>query len=1041
MNLSALFINRPVATTLLTIAIALAGTIAFLHLPVASLPQVDFPTINVQASLPGASAETMASSVATPLERNLGRIAGITEMTSSSSLGSTQITLQFDLNRDINGACRDVQAAINASASLLPITMPNKPTYRRDNPSDSPILVLALTSEHVSKGEMYDLAATLLAQKLSQISGVGQVQIGGASLPAVRVELNPNALNKYDISLENVRTTINQTNVSRPKGMLEDTRERWQILANDQARKAKDYLPLIVNYHNGSVITLGDLGQVVDSVEDLRNTGIKNGKPAVLIIIRKQPQANVIETVDQVAALLPELKAVLPNNVDLSIVVDRSQTIRASITEVERNLLLAIALVILVVLVFLRDFHSALVPIIAVPVSLIGACGVMYFFNYSINNLTLIALTISTGFVVDDAIVVLENIKRHIEKGTPHFKAALIGTKEVGFTVTAMSLSLIAVFLPILLMGGIVGRLFREFAVTLSAAVLVSLIISLTVTPMLCARWLGRGTESHGKTYHVIGNLFDKLQSSYEKSLAWALNHGRIMLLILISTIGLNFYLYSVIDKGFFPSQDVGRLLGEIQTDQGTSFISLKQKLAEFSDIILQDPAVVTVAGFGGAGSSSNSARVFIVLKPHDEREAIEVVMARLYKAVKRIPGANLHVSPAQELRLGGRQSFGSYDYTLQSDDLSLLREWLPKLITALAQRSELSDVHTSQQDHGQQIELIVDRTLAARYGINQAMIDTTLNNAFGQRQVSVIYNPLNQYRVVMELAPEYWQSPEVLKQIYINVPTTKLPSGTQMTTHSVPLSAIASFAPSNTPLSINHQGQFAAATLTFNLKAGTSLSTATQIIQQTMRDINVPNAVQGSFQGNAKAFIDSMRNQPFIILSALFCIYIVLGILYESYIHPITILSTLPSAGVGALLALIACKTEFTIIALIGVILLIGIVKKNAIMMIDFALFAERKHHLDPKEAIFQACILRFRPIMMTTLAALFGALPLALGSGYGAELRQPLGISIVGGLFISQILTLYTTPVVYIYLDNFRLWINRRLINRQSASNNQTV
>ena len=1041
MNLSALFINRPVATTLLTFAIALAGTIAYYHLPVASLPQVDFPTLNVQAQLPGASAETMASSVATPLERTLGRIAGITEMTSSSSLGNTQITLQFDLDRDINGACRDVQAAINAAASLLPITMPNRPTYKRDNPSDSPILVLSLTSSQVSKGEMYDIASTVLAQKLSQIPGIGQVQVGGASLPAVRVELNPNALNKYGISLEDVRKTINQTNLSRPKGIIEDSVERWQILANDQARKAADYLPLIVSYQNGSPVTMGDIGKVVDSVEDLRNTGIKNGIPAVLLIIRKQPQANVIDTVDQVTALLPELKAVIPNNVDLSLVIDRSQTIRASITEVERNLILAIVLVILVVLVFLRDFYSALVPIIAVPVSLLGACGAMYFFNYSINNLTLMALTISTGFVVDDAIVVLENIKRHIEKGMTPFKAALVGTKEVGFTVTAMSLSLIAVFLPNLLMGGIVGRLFREFAVTLSVAVVVSLIISLTVTPMLCARWLDKGPQTHGRIYHSIGTFFDKLQIYYERSLGWALNHGRIMLLILLSTIGLNIHLYSVIDKGFFPSQDGGRLMGEIQTDQGTSFITLQKKLTEFSSIIMQDPAVVTVAGFGGAGSSSNSARIFIVLKPHDEREAIEVVNGRLNKAVKRIPGAKLHVSPAQELRLGGRQSFGSYDFTLQSDDLSLLREWLPKLITALSQHPELLEVHTSQQDNGQQVELIVDRTLAARYGISQAMIDTTLNNAFGQRQVSVIYNPLNQYRVVMELAPEYWQSPEALKQIYINVPATTSPSGNVIAMHTVPLSAFTSFAPSNTPLSINHQSQFAAATLSFSLNPGTSLSTSTQIIQQTMQDINVPNAVQGSFQGNAKAFIDSLRNQPYLILAALACIYIVLGVLYESYIHPITILSTLPSAGVGALLALMACKTEFSIIALIGVILLIGIVKKNAIMMIDFALFAERKHQLNPKEAIYKACLLRFRPIMMTTLAALLGALPLALGSGYGAELRQPLGISIVGGLIFSQILTLYTTPVVYIYLDNFRLWVNRRFNNRHPVIDNQPV
>ncbi|MFA6163247.1 MAG: multidrug efflux RND transporter permease subunit [Methylobacter sp.] len=1035
MNLSALFIYRPVATTLLTIAIALAGTLAFLNLPVSSLPQVDFPTINVQAQLPGASAETMAATVATPLERALGRIAGITEMTSSSSLGSTQITLQFDLDRDINGASRDVQAAINAAASLLPSTMPNRPSYRRDNPADSPILILALTSESLSRGQMYDVASTILAQKISQIPGIGQVQIGGAALPAVRVELNPNALSKYGVGLEDVRNTITQTNTTQPKGVMEDGEQRWQIQANDQARKAEDYLPLIVSYRNGAPVTIADLGEAVDSVEDLRNTGLKNGKPSVLLIIRKQPLANVIQTVDQVQAMLPQLRANIPGTIDLSVVVDRSLTIRASITEVEHSLLIAIGLVILVVLVFLRSLRSTLVPIIAVPVSLIGACAVMYFFNYSLNNLTLMALTISTGFVVDDAIVVLENTNRHIEKGVPPFKAALLAAREVGFTVLAMSVSLVAVFLPILLMGGIVGRLFREFAVTLSAAVLVSLLISLTVTPMLCARWLGKESPQHGRLYQGIGRAFDRLQAAYESSLRWALRHGRIMMLILLGTIGLNFYLYTAIDKGFFPTQDGGRLIGEIQTDQGTSFWSLQKKLSEFSGLLMKDPAVANVAGFGGAGSGTNSARVFIVLKPHNERDPIEEVMGRLRDKVKRIPGANLHMFPAQELRIGGRPSFGSFDYALQADDLGLLREWMPKVVSALSKLPELSDVNTSQQDKGQQIGLVVDRDMASRYGISQAMIDASLNDAFGQRQVSVIYNPLNQYRVVMELAPEYWQSPEALKQVYISVPAERLPSGEQRVARQVPLSTLASFAPTSTPLSVNHQGQFAAASLSFNLQPGTSLSTATQLIEKTMRDIGVPNSIQGSFQGSAKAFKESLRNQPWLILAALLSIYIVLGILYESYIHPLTILSTLPSAGVGALLALMVCGTEFSIIALIGVILLIGIVKKNAIMMIDFALFAEREQGLDAREAIFQACLLRFRPIMMTTLAALFGALPLALGSGYGAELRQPLGIAIVGGLVFSQMLTLYTTPVVYIYLDRFRLWFHGRFFNRTAS------
>lgn len=1041
MNLSALFIYRPVATSLLTLAISLAGILAFLNLPVASLPQVEFPTISVTAQLPGASAETMAATVATPLERALGRIAGIAEMTSSSLQGASQITLQFDLDRDINGAARDVQAAINAAAGMLPSGMPNRPSYRLDNPSDAPILVLALTSDTLGRGQMYDAASTILAQKISQIPGIGLVQLGGAALPAVRVELNPNALSKYGIGLEDVRNAITQTNVNRPKGVLENGGQRWQIQANDQARKAADYLPLIVSYRNGAPVTIADLGEAVDSVEDLRNTGLKNGKPSVLLILRKQPQANVIETVDQVLAILPQLRASIPSAIDLSVVIDRSMSIRSSITEVEHSLLIAMALVILVVLLFLRDIRSTLVPIIAVPASLFGACAAMYFFNYSLNNLTLMALTIATGFVVDDAIVVLENTSRHIEKGVPPFKAALLATKEVSFTVLAMSVSLVAVFLPILLMDGVVGRLFREFAVTLSAAVLVSLVVSLTVTPMLCARWVGKENPQHGRLYQSIGRAFDRVQHFYGCTLRWALRHGRIMMLILLATIGLNIYLYTVIDKGFFPTQDGGRVHGEIQADQGTSFWALQKKFFEVTELLRQDSAVSAVVGFAGSQQSGNSARVFVVLKPHDERGPVDEVMKRLRDRVKRVPGVDLHMFVAQELRIGGRPSFGSYDYALQSDDLGLLREWMPKVLAALSKLPELSDVSTTQQDKGQQIGLVVDRDMAARYGVSQAMIDASLNDAFGQRQVSVIYNPLNQYRVVMELAPEYWQSPEALKQVYISVPAKRLPTGEQPGSLQVPLSALASFAPTNTPLSVNHQGQFAAATLSFNLRPGTSLSTATELIEKTMRDIGVPNGVQGSFQGSAKAFKESLRNQPLLILAALVSIYIVLGVLYESYIHPLTILSTLPSAGVGALLALMACNNEFSIIALIGVILLIGIVKKNAIMMIDFALFAERELGLDSREAIFQACLLRFRPIMMTTMAALFGALPLALGSGYGAELRQPLGISIVGGLIFSQILTLYTTPVVYLYLDRFRLSFHRRFFNRAASEANKPV
>ncbi|MDD2863694.1 MAG: efflux RND transporter permease subunit [Methylococcales bacterium] len=1021
MNLSALFIYRPVATSLLTLAIALSGILAFLNLPVASLPQVDFPTITVQAQLPGASAETMAATVATPLERALGRIAGVAEMTSTSNAGSTRITLQFDLERDINGASRDVQAAINAATSLLP-TMPNRPSYRRDNPADSPIMILALTSDKLNRGQMYDKASTILMQKISQVSGVGQVQIGGATLPAVRVELNPNTLSKYGISLEEVRIAITQTNVNRPKGVIENNQQRWQVQANDQARTAADYSPIIVSYRNGAAVRISDLGKVEDSVEDLRNTGLKDGKPSVLLIIRKQPNANVIETVNQIKALLPEARAAMNDEIDISIAVDRSLTIRTSIDEVEHSLLISIALVILVVLVFLRNFRSALVPIITVPVSLIGACTVMYFFHYSLNNLSVMALTIATGFVVDDTIVVLENTSRHVENGVSPFKAALLATKEVGFTVLAMSVSLVAVFIPILLMGGIVGRLFREFAVTLSAAVLVSLIISLTTAPMLCARWLHKETPNHGRVYLGIGHFFDVVQTGYEHSLHWALRHSRITILILFSTIGLNFYLYGVIDKGFFPTQDGGRLNGGIQADQSTSFWALQKKLFEFTELIRKDPAVSNVVGI--AGNDANNAMVFVALKPHEERDSIEKVMSRLRENLSRIAGAKIFLQPSQELRIGGRPSSAMYDFSLQSDDLNLLREWTPKVLAALSKLPELKDVNTNQQDKGQQISLVVNREMAARYGINQGMIDSSLNDAFGQRQVSVIYNPLNQYRVVLELAPEYWQSPEALKQLYISVPPATVG---QIGDAQVPLSSVANFTATNTALTVNHQGQFAAATISFNLKEGTSLSSATQLIEKTLREIGVPIEIQGSFQGSAKAFRESLKNQPWLILGALASIYIVLGVLYESYIHPLTILSTLPSAGVGALVALMVTGGELGIIGIIGIILLIGIVKKNAIMMIDFALEAERKQGLSSDEAIFKACSMRFRPILMTTLAALFGALPLAFGTGYGAELRQPLGISIVGGLIFSQMLTLYTTPVVYLYLDRFRLFFNR--------------
>lgn len=1024
MNLSSLFINRPVATTLLTLAIALAGLLAFINLPVAALPQVDFPSISVSAQLPGASPETMASTVATPLERALGRIAGVTEMTSSSGQGTTRVTLQFDLSRDIDGAARDVQAAINAAISLLPTGMPSRPNFRRDNPADMPVLIMTLTSDILRREQMYDLASTILLQKLSQVSGVGQVQVGGAAMPAVRVELNPHALSQYGISLEEVRTTITQSNVIRPKGVIEQGQLRWQIQANDQGRTAADFQSLIISYRQGRAVRLADVATVLDSVEDLRNAGMANGQQAVLVLVRKQPEANVIKTIDAIKALLPELRASLPNGVQLNVVQDRSLSIRLSIDEVEHSLLWAIGLVMLVVLLFLRDWRASLIPIVSIPAALLGACAVIYLFDYSINNLSLMALTIAVGFVVDDAIVVLENASRHVQNGLSPLNAAKRATREVGFTVLAMSLSLIAVFLPILLMGGVVGRLFREFAVTLSAAVLVSLLVSLTTTPVLCACWLKPETGHHGYYHLLLGRFFDRLQNQYQRSLHWALAHGRWMMLILLAVIGLNVYLYIIINKGFFPNQDTGRLGGSVQVDQGMSFVALQQRLNEYVDVVRADPAVEQVVAFVNSQRGSGTGEMFITLKPMGTRPSIKVVQERLRAKTEHMAGSRLLLMPSQELRLGGRPSASAYDYTLQSDDWFLLQQWTPKVMQALLQLDILKDVNTDQQDQGQQVNLVVDRERASRYGISQAMIDATLNNAFGQRQVSIIYNPLNQYRVVMELAPEYWQSPKTLEQIYISVPAVRVPGVEAMPFGQVPLASIARFEASNTTLSVNHQGQFAASTLSFNLKPGVSLSEATEVIQQTLLKIGMPDSIHGGFQGSAKAFKESLSSQPWLILAALLSIYIVLGILYESYIHPITILSTLPSAGVGALLALMVCDTEFSIIALIGVILLIGVVKKNAIMMIDFALHAERTQGLSSDDAIFQACVLRFRPILMTTLAALFGALPLALASGFGAELRQPLGIAIVGGLLFSQLLTLYTTPVVYRYLDRLRLW-----------------
>src|SRR5450830_712204 len=1023
MNISRPFIERPIATTLLTIGVALAGMVAFRLLPVSPLPQVDLPTISISAGLPGASPETMAATVATPLERALGSIAGVTEITSSSSLGSTRVTMQFDLSRDIDGAARDVQAAINAARTLLPTGLPSNPTYRKVNPADAPILILSLTSKTMNRGQMYDAASTILAQKLSQVQGIGQVSVGGSSLPAVRVELNPATLNKYGIGMEVVRAAIVATNVNRPKGSVEDGERHWQILANDQAKKAAEYLPLIIAYRvdksgNGAAVRLADVAEVVDSVQDLRNDGSANGKPAVLLVLNRQPNANIIDTVDRVRAVLPQLAASIPSAIDVAVVMDRTPTIRASLRDTERSLMVSIALVIMVVLLFLRNWRATLIPSVAVPVSLVGTFGVMYMLGYSLDNLSLMALTIATGFVVDDAIVVLENISRRIEEGIPPMQAALQGSREVGFTVLSMSLSLIAVFIPILLMGGIIGRLFREFAVVLSVAILISLVVSLTTTPMMCARLLRReGARAHGRAYRASERAFAVLLGWYEASLAWALRHSLIMMALLAATICLNVYLYIIVPKGFFPQQDTGRLVGNIQADQSISFQAMRQKVADFIEIVRQDPDVENVVAFTGGGQR-NRAFMFMVLKPLGPRKlTADQVIARLRVKLAKEPGAALFLVPVQDIRVGGRQANAQYQFTLQADDLEELRAWEPRVRRALGDLPQLVDVNTDQEDKGLQTSLVIDRDTAAKLGVTPQMIDATLNDAFGQRQVSIIYNPLNQYRVVMEAAPQFWQSPETLNNVYVSTP-----GGAQ-----VPLSAFSRYGPTNTPLAVNHQAQFAASTISFNLPDKVSLSDATRAVQDAMDRIGVPTSVHGTFQGTARVFQASLASQPWLILAAFIAVYLVLGILYESYVHPVTILSTLPSAGVGALLALLVFRTEFSIIAFIGVILLIGIVKKNAIMMIDFALETERKHGKSPEEAIFEACLLRFRPIMMTTMAALLGAIPLALGFGEGAELRRPLGISIVGGLVMSQLLTLYTTPVVYLYLDHFRLWCQR--------------
>lgn len=1008
----ALFINRPVATTLLTLAITLCGILGFRLLPVAPLPQVDYPVIMVSASLPGASPETMASSVATPLERALGRIAGISEMTSSSSLGSTRIIIQFDFNRDINGAARDVQAAINAAQSLLPSGMPSRPSYRKANPSDAPIMIMTLTSDTYDQAKLYDIASTQLAQKIAQVDGVGDVSVGGSSLPAVRVELNPEALFNQGVSLDNVRTAIANANVRRPQGAVDAQNQRWQVQTNDEIKTAQDYQPLIIHYNNGSAVRLSDVANVKDSVEDVRNAGMTDAKPAILIMIRRSADANIIETVDRIRAEIPEFKALIPASIDLQVAQDRSPTIRASLDEVESSLSIAVGLVIMVVFLFLRSGRATLIPAVAVPVSLIGTFAAMYLCDFSLNNLSLMALTIATGFVVDDAIVVLENISRHVEAGMEPKKAALIGAREVGFTVLSMSLSLVAVFIPLLLMSGLPGRLFREFSVTLSVAIGISLVISLTLTPMMCAHLLKKRPSRHQERIRGFGKLLLKMQQGYGKSLGWVLNHARWVLLVLIATIGLNIWLYISIPKTFFPEQDTGRLMGFIQADQSISFQAMRGKLQDFMKIVRSDPDVDNVTGFTG-GSNVNSGMMFISLKPLGERkDDAQHVIARLRGKLAKEPGANLFLMAVQDIRVGGRQGNASYQYTLLSDDLSELRKWEPKIRAAFAKLPELADVSSDQQDKGSELALTYDRESMARLGINVADANALLNNAFGQRQISTIYQPLNQYHVVMEVAPEYTQDESSLDKMFVINSDGK----------AIPLSYFAKWQPANAPLSVNHQGLTAASTISFNLPEGGALSDASAAIERTMTALGVPNTVRGSFAGTAQVFQDTQNSQIILILAAIATVYIVLGVLYESYVHPLTILSTLPSAGVGALLALEMFGAPFSLIALIGIMLLIGIVKKNAIMMVDFALEAERNGGMSPRDAIFQACLLRFRPIMMTTMAALFGALPLAFSSGDGAELRQPLGITIAGGLVMSQLLTLYTTPVVYLYFDRLR-------------------